>query len=158
MLGGVRGAISIALATTITATALVSENDITIIKTMVFGVAFISILFQVPILLRYAKNQNICKTENLQELNQTFESIEAAIAELKNLRAKGKITSDEYEAKFAEYRAEINEIIDNCETSIPTKQILQERASTLFTSIPKIPLHTKKQRKKDPQKDAKSVE
>ena len=48
MLGGVRGALSIALAATITTSAVISQTDLHTISTMVFGVAFISIMVQVP--------------------------------------------------------------------------------------------------------------
>ena len=58
MLGGVRGALSIALAATITTSVVVSETDLHTISTMVFGVAFISIIIQVPLLFRYAKTEN----------------------------------------------------------------------------------------------------
>ena len=57
MLGGVRGALSIALAATITTSAIISQTDLRTIDTMVFGVAFISIMIQVPLLLRYIKRQ-----------------------------------------------------------------------------------------------------
>jgi monovalent cation:H+ antiporter, CPA1 family len=50
MLGGVRGALSIALAATITTSVVISETDLHTISTMVFGVAFISIVIQVPLL------------------------------------------------------------------------------------------------------------
>ena len=42
MLGGVRGALSIALVATITTSAVISQGDINTINTMVLGVAFIS--------------------------------------------------------------------------------------------------------------------
>jgi monovalent cation:H+ antiporter, CPA1 family len=53
MLGGVRGALSIALAATLTASAVLSADDIRTITSMVLGVAFISIVFQIPILSQY---------------------------------------------------------------------------------------------------------
>jgi CPA1 family monovalent cation:H+ antiporter len=53
MLGGVRGALSIALAASLSATAVVSGSDIGTIETMVFGVAFLSITIQTPLLSRY---------------------------------------------------------------------------------------------------------
>ena len=55
MLGGVRGALSIALAATITTSAIISETDLHTINTMVFGVAFITIMLQVPLLFKYVK-------------------------------------------------------------------------------------------------------
>ena len=55
MLGGVRGALSIALAATITTSAVISQTDLHTINTMVFGVAFISIMIQVPLLITVCK-------------------------------------------------------------------------------------------------------
>jgi CPA1 family monovalent cation:H+ antiporter len=53
MLGGVRGALSIALAASLSVSAAVSGSDISTIETMVFGVAFLSIAVQTPLLSRY---------------------------------------------------------------------------------------------------------
>ena len=57
MLGGVKGALSIALAATITTSAVISLSDIQTINAMVLGVAFISIMLQVPLLFRYVKKR-----------------------------------------------------------------------------------------------------
>ena len=57
MLGGVKGALSIALAATITTSAVISLSDIQTINTMVLGVAFISIVVQVPLLFRYVRKR-----------------------------------------------------------------------------------------------------
>jgi NhaP-type Na+/H+ or K+/H+ antiporter len=78
MLGGVRGAVSIVLATSLTATIMLSDSDVTLINTMVFGVAFLSILIQVPMLLRYVQN-NLAKfdIEHAEELNTDFETIQS---------------------------------------------------------------------------------
>ncbi len=57
MLGGVRGALSIALAASLSTSAVVSDADIHIITTMVVGVAFLSIAIQAPILSRYIKRR-----------------------------------------------------------------------------------------------------
>ncbi len=57
MLGGVRGALSIALAASIGASVLISAADIRTISTMVFGVAFFSIILQVPLLSRYVRRR-----------------------------------------------------------------------------------------------------
>lgn len=66
MLGGVRGALSIALAATLSASVVLSPDDIKTITSMVLGVAFISIVFQVPILSQYI--ERVPKTA--QEVNQ----------------------------------------------------------------------------------------
>jgi len=57
MLGGVRGALSIALAASLTGSAVVSGSDVRTITTMVFGVAFLSIAIQTPLLSRYIKRK-----------------------------------------------------------------------------------------------------
>lgn len=57
MLGGIRGALSIALAASISASVLISAAEIRTISTMVFGVAFFSIILQVPLLSRYVKRR-----------------------------------------------------------------------------------------------------
>ena len=53
-IGGVRGALSIALLATLTSANIVSPQDLSIITSMVLGVVFISIIVQVPILSRYS--------------------------------------------------------------------------------------------------------
>ena len=57
MLGGVRGALSIALAASLSASALVSDSDVHVISSMVLGVAFLSITIQTPLLSRYIKKK-----------------------------------------------------------------------------------------------------
>ncbi len=56
MLGGVRGALSIALAASLSISAVLGPDSIRTITSMVLGVAFISIVFQVPILSRYVES------------------------------------------------------------------------------------------------------
>lgn len=144
MLGGVRGAVSIVLTTTLTATVMLSDSDVTLIKTMVFGVAFISILIQVPMLLRYVK-RNFAEPElaTSTELNENFESIQAAITEVNKLKAESKISHEDYETRIEEIKCELDEIISKSSASVPTKKIIQERASTLFATLPVFsPLHT----------------
>lgn len=57
MLGGVRGALSIALAASLTASTVVSDSDVNVITSMVLGVAFLSIAIQTPLLSRYMKRK-----------------------------------------------------------------------------------------------------
>ncbi len=53
-LGGIRGALSIALVATLTSSAVISSQDLSTITTMVIGVVFVSIILQVPALSIYA--------------------------------------------------------------------------------------------------------
>ena len=57
MLGGVRRMLSIALAASLTASAVVSDSDVRTITTMVLGVAFLSIAIQTPLFSRYIKRK-----------------------------------------------------------------------------------------------------
>ena len=57
MLGGIRGALSIALAGSLTVSAALSGSQISVITSMVLGVAFLSIVFQTPLLSRYIESK-----------------------------------------------------------------------------------------------------
>jgi len=150
MLGGVRGAVSIVLATSLTATIMLSDSDVTLINTMVFGVAFLSILIQVPMLLRYVQN-NLAKfdIEHAEELNTDFETIQEQITAVNRLKLDGKISPEEYEIRITDIKSELNEIICSSGASLTTKKIVQERATTLFATLPKLsPLHNIAESKK----------
>jgi monovalent cation:H+ antiporter, CPA1 family len=141
MLGGARGAVSIALASTITVSAVITQNDINIVNTMVFGVAFISIMIQVPMLVRYANKKLSMFDKTIEnELHEDFESIETAIIEVNKLKTEGKISQEEFEIKLEALKTELNKIMcDSC-ASLQTKQIIQERSTALFNSLPKLPI------------------
>lgn len=64
MMGGVRGALSIALAASLGAFTVVSAADAQTITTMVLGVAFLSIVIQSPLMARYVRR----RFENQQTL------------------------------------------------------------------------------------------
>ena len=53
-LGGVRGALSIALLATLATSGAVNGKDFGTITTMVLGVVFLSMVIQVPLMLSYA--------------------------------------------------------------------------------------------------------
>jgi CPA1 family monovalent cation:H+ antiporter len=144
LLGGVRGAVSIVLASAITATAEVSEGDVSLINTMVFGVAFISIMIQVPLLMKYVQRaMSGSQTALTSELNMHFENIQTAIAEVNLLKAENKISPEEYDIRIDEIKNELDEIICKSSACISTKKIIQERATTVFATLPKLsPLHT----------------
>jgi CPA1 family monovalent cation:H+ antiporter len=138
MLGGVRGALSIALAATITASVLISENEINIISTMVFGVAFISILVQVPLLVRYTKRKMPeTESEAELELDEQFAQITCILEEAQKLRAEEKITDKEFAEKLEETKDRIDLLIAQAKVTVETRKIIQERASKLFPSLPK---------------------
>jgi len=140
MLGGVRGALSIALAATITVSSVISQNDINIINTMVLGVAFISIMIQVPLLFRYAKRKipqfDITVTTDIDE---QFNLIALHIEEVRNLKLQGKISNEEFAQKIDNSKRQLDELLNKSAVTVETKRIIRERASALFASMPRIP-------------------
>jgi len=138
LLGGVRGALSIALAATITTSVLISETDLHTISTLVFGVAFVSILVQVPILFRYA-NKHLSQTEAFKEtpLDDQFVAISSAIEQLHKLRLEDKISEAKFAEGLDESKRELENLIAQSRLSLETKQILSARAASLFPSRPK---------------------
>ena len=138
MLGGVRGALSIALAATITTSAVVSVSDLHTINTMVFGVAFISIMVQVPLLFRYAKRR-MPETEAFKEteLDDQFARLSSYIEEMHRLREEGKISEAEFAEKLEESKLELERLIAKSHVTVETRKIIRARASILFPRLPK---------------------
>ncbi len=152
LIGGARGAVSIALAATITASAVITQNDINVINTMVFGVAFISIMIQMPMLFGYAKRKLAkCDEGKEDELHEKFAAIEAAIIEVNKLKIEEKISHIEVENELEKLKDELDSILNESSASLQTKKIIQERAATLFASIPRIsrPIQIPHQRSKE---------
>ncbi|MGD0643960.1 MAG: sodium:proton antiporter [Candidatus Bathyarchaeia archaeon] len=153
MLGGVRGALSIALVATITTSAVISQGDINTINTMVLGVAFISIVFQVPLLFRYVKRK-IPQTEPASEteIDEQFELIAAHMEEVKKLKSEGKISNEEFTKRIEENKKKLDELIATSPITVETRKIILARASALRNSFPKMP----KRKTKDKNKEAKT--
>ena len=153
MLGGVRGALSIALAATITTSAVVTQNDLRTINTMVFGVAFISIVVQVPLLFRYVKRQ-MPETYAFKEteLDKQFIELSEAIEQAHKLKSEGKISNSEFTERLEEGKMALESLMATSRVSLETKQILRARASSLF---PALPTRTK-QKQNDDQEEEKT--
>ena len=147
MLGGVRGALSIALAATITTSAVISQTDLRTINTMVFGVAFISIMVQVPLLLRYVRRQ-MPDSEAFKEteLDDQFAQISSSIEEVHRLKSEGKISDQEFSKRLEESRIEIEKLMTKSHATLETRKIIQARASILF---PFLQWRSKRRQKKE---------
>jgi len=65
MIGGMRGALSIALAASLSASAVVTGYEVNVVTSMVLGVAFLSIVIQVPLLSQFIRK----KFENQAKLD-----------------------------------------------------------------------------------------
>jgi CPA1 family monovalent cation:H+ antiporter len=155
MLGGVKGALSIALAATITTSVFISSGDIQNINTMVLGVAFISIVFQVPLLFRYVRKR-IPQTEIGAELviDEQFELMASHIDELKRLKAKGEISNEEFTESIEANKRKLDELISKSPVTIETRKIIRARASGLYASLPKIPKRKVKSKNKEEKNEA----
>jgi monovalent cation:H+ antiporter, CPA1 family len=155
MLGGVKGALSIALAATITTSVFISSGDIQNINTMVLGVAFISIMFQVPLLFRYVRKR-IPQTEIGAELviDEQFELMASHIDELKRLKAKGEISNEEFTESIEANKRKLDELISKSPVTIETRKIIRARASGLYASLPKIPKRKVKSKNKEEKNEA----
>ena len=150
MLGGVRGALSIALAATITASAVISTTDLHTINTMVFGVAFISIVVQVPLLFRYAKRE-MPESEAFKatELDDQFALISSAIEEVHKLKSQGKLSNEDFTEKLEESKIDLESLISKSKVTVETRKIIRARASLLFPSL----LNKTKRKEKSEEKD-----
>jgi CPA1 family monovalent cation:H+ antiporter len=153
MLGGVKGALSIALAATITTSAVISLGDIQTINTMVLGVAFISIVFQVPLLFRYVRKR-MPQTDTVldTEIDEQFELMASHIEEVRKLKSEGKISNEEFTKRIEENKKKLDELIAKSPITVETRKIIRARALALYDSFPKIP----KRKTKDKNKEAKT--
>jgi CPA1 family monovalent cation:H+ antiporter len=150
MLGGVRGALSIALAATITTSAVISLSDIQTINTLVFGVAFISIMVQVPLLFRYVKRtlpQNDYSSE--EDVEEQFEEMVEHIEMLRRQKAEGLISNEEFTKKIEEHKKRLDDLIAKSPVTVETRQIIRARASALYASLPKFKAKSKKKTEKE---------
>jgi CPA1 family monovalent cation:H+ antiporter len=153
MLGGVRGALSIALAATITTSAVISLTDLHTINTMVFGVAFISIVVQVPLLFRYVRRkipQDEVFTET--DIDEQFELITYHMEEVRKLKSEGKISNEEFTKKIETSKKQLDELINKSPVTIETQKIIRARALELFASLPKRPKRKKAKENKEQEK------
>jgi CPA1 family monovalent cation:H+ antiporter len=155
ILGGVRGALSIALAATITTSAVISLGDIQTIDTMVLGVAFISIVIQVPLLFQYIRKR-IPQMEVASEIviDEQFELMASHIEELKKLKAEGEISNEEFAESIEEGKRKLNELIAKSPVTIETRKIIRARALGLYASFPKIPKRKIKSKRKEEKNEA----
>jgi CPA1 family monovalent cation:H+ antiporter len=150
MLSGVRGALSIALVATIATSAVISEGDINTINTMVLGVAFISITFQVPLLFRYVKKK-IPQTDNMldTEIDEQFELIASHMEEVKKLKSEGKISNEEFTKRIEENKKKLDELIKTAPVTVETRKIIRARASALYKALPRFPKRKIKNKNKE---------
>lgn len=131
MLGGMRGALSIALAASIPLT-LISSSDSETISTLVLGVAFISIIVQAALLSRYIRGrfpeEQVAVVESL---NVKLSRVATSIETLHKMRQEGKISEEEYSKQFENEREELRVVLKELQSAEEPKNIPRERASEL---------------------------
>jgi Na+:H+ antiporter len=138
MLGGMRGAVSVALVASIPASALITSADVDTISTMVLGVAFLSISAQAWALTRYVRRN--FPREHAEELNMRLSKTLASIESLEKLRSEGKIKGDAFESELEKEKDELRELLGEIHHSVGTKDILRSRASFLYGSVLALPM------------------
>lgn len=141
MIGGVRGAVSIALAASITVSSFVPSKSVNDINTMVFGVALISITLQAGYLSRYAKRVFHQDQEREHEqLSIKLAKARSAIEALQKLYEEGKISEGEFANQLEKDKDELTEVLSEINTKIDAASLARSRASELFSSVKS--LHT----------------
>ena len=141
-LGGMRGALSIALALSVTGvgTSIISSDDASSIKAMVFGIAFISIIVQGGFLKAYVNRMfrnEISEAQEREEesVNVKLSRVVNAIEELRRLREEGKVTTNDYNSRLQSQWSVLKGIIGQMETLQETSEIVKSRASSLYSII-----------------------
>jgi monovalent cation:H+ antiporter, CPA1 family len=140
MLGGMRGALSIALAASIPITVITAADSDTI-NTLVLGVAFISISLQAALLFRYIhtrfKEERAIAVESLDiKLSKVVSSIEA----LHKMKEEHKISDDEYLRQLQEDRENLRDVLREIESTVDPKNVLRARATEIYSSVLTLPV------------------
>lgn len=136
MLGGMRGALSIALSATIVSSTLVTSTYANDISTMVLGVAFTSIVLQGAFLSSYTK-KTFPEEEKKQEEEFTarLARLASEIDSLQKLKREGKVTNEEFHIQLESNRDSLAEMLAQLETTIGPTDILKTRVARLYDSL-----------------------
>jgi monovalent cation:H+ antiporter, CPA1 family len=135
MLGGMRGALSIALAVSIPV-AVLSTSDESLLTTLVLGVAFISISVQAALLYRYVKSKFLAdQIASVETLNARLTKSASAIESLERLRAEGSISDDAFATQLENDREELRDIMKEINANVDPRSILRRRAADLYSSV-----------------------
>ena len=170
MLGGMRGALSIALAVSIPAT-VISVSDKSQLTTLVLGVAFISISVQAALLYRYIREEFPAEQRaSIESLSARLTKSASAIESLKKLREEGRISDEEFADQLEADREDLQEIVKEINMNADPRGILRKRAAVLYSSVLNNPVFrargvfrsdrdlTKKKSNKNEEPDKNSVE
>lgn len=136
MLGGIRGALSIALAATIATSSSISSGDSSTISTMVLGIAFASIVFQSPALSRYIKRKFAAEeTREAEQLNTRFARTVAALDALQRAKQEGRISDEDFANELEREKDQLENLLAEIDTSSSPARILRSRVSNLYGTV-----------------------
>ncbi|MHB2035160.1 MAG: cation:proton antiporter [Nitrososphaerales archaeon] len=135
MLGGMKGALSIALSASIASSAAISATDALTVSDLVLGVAFTSIIVQGALLSTYAKRRFPVPERAKDEIAVRFASTASDIEALQKLKSEGKVSDAEFGSELERYRDALSDILSELETSIGPSDIVKAHASRLYDSI-----------------------
>ncbi len=139
-LGGMRGALSIALAASIPA-SYVSPSTTNTIHTLVLGVAFISISLQAAALFRYVRTSFPEEQRSeVEELDVRLRRSIAAIEYLQKLKEEGKISGDDFASQLERDKDELTEVLNQISSAVGTTEILRSRAAGLYSTLVTLPM------------------
>jgi hypothetical protein len=139
MLGGMRGALSVALAASIPMSTVISVNEKGTISTMVLGVAFLSISLQAALLLRYIRRS--FKEEHAEQLNVRLAKAMTAIEDLQRLADEGKLSQEGFVSELEKEKDELREVLGEVRSEMgTTTDIMKARAYGLYSSIVALPM------------------
>lgn len=135
-LGGMRGALSIALAASVGVSAVISAEDIQTINSVVLGVAFLSLAIQVPVLYRFVrtrfeKEQRVTKDDLEKSVDEAIQGMVLSL----QARGSGTITEEEFVAQVEERMISLNESMRDLAATVETRRLLRARTSQLYRSI-----------------------
>ncbi len=136
MLGGMRGALSIALSATIVSSSVISTANANTISDMVLGVAFTSIILQGGLLSSYAKGKFPEEvTTKQEEISVRLAAVSSDIDALQKMKSDGKVSEGEFLSELERDRDSLAEILDELERTIGPTSLLKVRATQLYDSI-----------------------
>jgi CPA1 family monovalent cation:H+ antiporter len=141
VLGGMRGALSVALVFSITAGAVITAADLTKMQAMVLGVTFISLSLQAALLFGYiSKKFPEEQAAHAEELNVKLARAVAAIESLQKMREEGKITEEDFATELEKDKDQLRDVLGEVKSTVGTTEILKTRATDLYSSIIALPM------------------
>ncbi|MGI0090084.1 MAG: cation:proton antiporter [Nitrososphaerales archaeon] len=134
MLGGMRGALSIALSASIVSSSTISSDNVNTISNMVLGVAFTSIVFQSAFLSRYVKRK--FPEEKIAEvLNVRFARAVSEMDALQKLKQDGKISDGDFANELERQKDLLEDLLAEIQTSTGPGSILRSRVTEFYGSV-----------------------